>query len=280
MSSEPETAVTPSTSVPSGYDSNKAVQEAESRRAERVRFRQEAGRMLEEEKRKAAAPRLRAKAAAEKAAMVAMESLGVHDALPESPEFNSIRTARENMHKSVVSAFESMARIFDNEYLDGPQAISQVATKGREALNQHGETINALRNGLMRTRGDVEQRLVTAMTPPAHIARMVEQARDALRGMPAKERNEIIANAKGDESLILLYAVGAAPAFLTGVHQGEQVQKRGVLLSLRDPKARELEAGLPAAFAAVDKLEAGLSALVNSVADFQTAQAIADLRKA
>lgn len=267
-------------SAPVTYDNAKAIQEAEERRRERVRLNNAAQDALVAQQRAAKAPRLRAKAAAERAATVAIESLGVHDPLPESPEFNSIRSARENIHKSVVAAFESMARIFDNEYIDGPQAISQVAAKGREALAQHAETINSLRNGLLRTRGDVEQRLASAMTPPPHLARMAEQARDALRGMPAKQRDEIIANAKGEESLVLLYAVGAAPAFLTGVHEGQRAQKRSTLLGLRDPKLLDLEPGLPKGFAAIDKLESGLAALVNSVADFRTAQAIEDLRKA
>jgi hypothetical protein len=280
MSREPDTVAAPVSNSPSGYDSNKAIREAEERRREKVRLNNAAQDALVAQQKAAKAPRLRAKAAAENAAMVAIESLGVHDPLPESPEFNSIRSARENIHKSVVAAFESMARIFDNEYLDGPQAISQVAAKGREALAQHTETINSLRNGLLRTRSDVEQRLASAMTPPGHLAHMVEQARDALRVMPAKQRDEIIANAKGEESLVLLYAVGAAPAFLTGVHESQRSMKRSTLLGLRDPKLLDLEPGLPKGLAAIDKLESGLSTLVNSVADFQTARAIDDLRKA
>jgi hypothetical protein len=235
---------------------------------------------MQEQVRLAKQPRLRAKARAENAATVAIETLGVHDELPDVPEFNHLRIAREGIHKSAVSAFQSMSRVFDNEYLDGPQGIAQVVKIGRETLTKHTEQIDGLRNGLRRTHGDIEQRTQSAMTPPPHLARMVEQARDALRTMTVEQREALVAAARGDESIILLYAIGGAPAFLTGVQVGQQMQKRSHLLALRDPKLLTLEPGIAKAFAALDKMEAGLTKLIGSVADFDTAQALADLRKA
>lgn len=256
------------------------IAEAEERRRERVRFRNEANRMQVEQERRAKQPRLRAKARAEEAAIVAIESLGVHDPLPDVPEFNHIRSAREQIHKNVVSAFQSMARVFDNDYLDGPQGVTQVAKIGRETLDKYLGEINGLRTSVQRIRGDVEQRVANAMTPPSHLARMVEQARDALRGMPQKDRDELIARARGEEGEIIRYAIAAAPAFLSGVQEGMRMQQRMVLLGLRDPKLLTLEPGLPKALAALDKMEAGLSALINSVVDFESAKAISDLRSA
>ncbi|MCJ0824978.1 hypothetical protein MQC88_03215 [Luteimonas sp. 50] len=268
------------TSTPTDYSSKQAIQQAEERRAERVRMNNAAQHALEAQQKAAQEPRKRAKARAEEAAIVAIETLGVHDPLPDAPEFNGLRTARENIHKSVVSTFEAMARTFDNELLSGPQGIAQVARIGNETLAQHTDTINGLRNSLHRTRGDVEERLRAAMTPPPHLAGMVEQARDVLRAMKTEDREALIARARGDEALIIDYAIGGAPAFLTGSQVGQQMQKRTTLLGLRDPKLLQLEPGLTKAFAVVDKLEAGIPKLMNSVVDFDAAQALSDLRKA
>lgn len=277
MSNDSGTAATPTTSVPADYSSSEAMKLGEERRAERTRFRQEAARMVEEEKQKAAAPRLRAKARAEEAAIVAIESLGVHDPLVG---FDSFRAARENIHKSVVATFQAMARTFDSEQLSGPQGIAEVAKIGRETLDKYLGQINDQRNSLHRIRGDVEERVKNAMTPPPHLARMVEQARDALRTMPEKERNDLIANARGEDSTVLMYAVGGAPAFLTGVAEGQRKQKRDTLIAVRDYELLALESNLPKAFAAADKMEAGITRLMNSVVDFNAAQALSDLRKA
>ena len=267
-------------STPANDDSATAIAQAEERRKERVRFRNEAQLMMEEDKRRIAAPRLRAKARAEYAASVAIESLGVHDALPDSPEFNHLRTSREGIHKSVVSTFEAMGRVFDSEHLDSTQGIAQVAKIGRETLGKYIGQIGDLRISVQRLQGEVEERLQKAMTPPAHLARLVEQARDALRSMSAKDRDTLIANARSEEGIILAYAVGAAPSFLSGVQAGQREEKRSMLLGLRDPKLLSLEPGVAKAYAALDKMEAGIAKLIGSVADFDAAQALSDLRKA
>lgn len=264
-------------SVPPGFNMQKTIEQAEERRRERVRFQNAAQDALVAQQKAAQAPRLRAKARAEQAAAGTVEALGYAE-LPDMPVFNQVTTARASMAKSVAATFAAMGRVFDNDELDGPKGIAQVATIGRETLAQHSQTIDGLRTALAREQREVEERVQRAMTPPPHLARMVEQARDALRVLPAGERDELISKAKGEESIILLYAIGAAPAFLTGVQKGDQMQKRGVLLALRDPPLLQLEPGLGAAREAVDKMEEGLHRLINSVANFEGAQALSDLR--
>jgi|GEM_PF-2699805 len=253
------------------------IREAEERRRERVRMANAADLAISEQHRRQQQPRKQAKERAEEAAIVAIESLGVHDTLEG---FDSVRTARENIHKSVVNAFTAMARALDSEQMSSPQGIAQLANIGREALSQHTSTLNNLRTNLQRTRGEVEERLKTALAPPAHLSRVVEQARDAMRGMSVQDREALIANAKGEDSIILLYAVASAPAFLSGVSEGQRIRQRDVLIALKDPQLAKLEANLPKAFAAVDKIERGIDRLVNSVVDFEAAKALSDLRKA
>src|SRR5690606_21716987 len=124
------------------------VREAQERRAERVRMSNAARNAIAAQERAAQAPRKSAKARAEEAAIVAIESLGVHDPLEG---FDAVRSARESIHKSVVSTFQSMARALDSSYLDGPQGVMQVAKIGREAISKHADTLNSMRTSLRRT---------------------------------------------------------------------------------------------------------------------------------
>lgn len=267
---------TPSTEQPG--DAATATMTSDDRLREHTMARNAARDALREVQQQQQAPRLRAQAKAQQAAQVTVEALGVHDKLPDFPAFNHFALERNAVATAIKGTFESMARVFDSPQVDTAQSISQVAKLGRDKLEWASRQIAAMRGNLWEAQQDVERRTQAAMLPPGHLAGVVASARDALRSMNEDDRARLLSSARGDTATVLMYAVGGAPGFLSGVPEGKHVEMRRMLLGVRDPDLLTLEPAIPQAFAALKKMEDGISRLIGSVADFDAAKALAELR--
>ncbi len=252
--------------------------EGEHRLRDHTQLRNAAREALRDAEQERQHPRLRVKAKAERAAMATIEALGVYDKLPDHHVFNTLAESRTKIASEVQQTFAHISQALGSTHLDGAQAVTRVAELGREALGRHITQVNALRQKMQGISESVDDRIRSAMQPPAHLGGMMQSARDALRAMPAEERSKLVASAKGDTAEVILYAAGGAPAFLTGVHEGKQMELRTELMGVRDPDLLLLEPGMKQALAALDKMQAGIARLIGEVADFDAAKALAALR--
>jgi len=245
---------------------------------ERTQLRNAAREAMADAERERQAPRLRVKAKAEHAAKVTAEALGVHEKLPDHQLFNQLSEARAKIAQSVQATFGQISQALTNPTLDGTRSVMQVADLGRESLARHIAQVDAHRERLQAISESIEDRRQKAMQAPPHLAGMMPSARDALRAMSAEDRSNLISKAKGDAAEVIMYAVGGAPAFVSGVAEGKQLEMRMSLFGVRDPDLLVLEPGIRQAFAALDKMQAGITRLIGDVADFDTAKALAALR--
>jgi DNA-binding PadR family transcriptional regulator len=259
-------------------ESTRNKDEGERRLREHTQLRNAARQALRDAEQERQQPRLKVKAKADRAAAVTTEALGVHDSLPDHHVFNTLTEARTKIAKEVQQTFAHISQALGSTQLDGTQAVTRVAELGREALGRHMTQVDSIRQQIHGISGSVDDRIRSAMQPPAHLAGMMQSARDALRAMPAEERSNLMARAKGDTAEVILYAVGGAPAFLSGVHEGKRMQVRMELIGVRDPDLLLLEPGMKQALAALDKMQAGITRLIGEVADFDAAKALTALR--
>lgn len=265
-------------STPDG-DAVKAELGLNSAVRQQTQARNAARQALDDVQRERQAPRLRAQARALEASRVTVEALGVHDKLPDFPVFNSIVTSRASIAASVKATFDAIAQVYNSPHFEGARGVDEVARMGREALARFDTQIAAMRGRLSDSRENVNERVQKAMQPPTHLASMVASARDAMRMMKEEDRHRLVENARGNTAELLMYAIGGAPAFLCGVPEGKQMERRSELLAVRDPDLLTLEPAMPHAFAALDKMHEGITRLIGSVADFDAAKALAALRK-
>lgn len=248
----------------------KVSQQAQARNAARQ--------ALDEVARERQAPRLRAQAKADQAAKVTPEALGVHDKLPDHHVFNQLSESRAKIAQSVQATFAQMSQALASPQLEATQAITQVAALSRDSLARHMTQIDEHRSRLSGINESIVDRKIKAMQPPPHLASMVASARDALREMKDEDRMRLIANAKGEGAELLLYAIGGAPAFVSGVAEGKQMEKRTELLTLRDAEVLMLEPGMRQALAALDKMQAAIARLLGDTVDNNAADALKALR--
>lgn len=248
----------------------KVSQQAQARNAARH--------ALDEVQRERQAPRLRAQAKAHQAAQVTAEALGVHDKLPDHHVFNQLSESRAKIAQSVQATFAQMGQALASPQLEGTQAITQVASLARDSLARHMTQIDEHRTRLSAINESIEDRKVRAMQPPPHLASIVASARDALRAMKDEDRTRLIANAKEDAAELLMFAIGGAPAFVSGVAEGKQMEKRTELLTLRDAEVLMLEPGMRQAFAALHKMELAIARLLGDTVDHSAADALKALR--
>ena len=245
---------------------------------QQAQARNAARQALDEVQRERQAPRLRAQAKAAHAAKVTPEALGVHDKLPDHHVFNQFSESRAKIAQSVQATFVQMGQALASPQLEGTQAITQVAALARDSLARHMTQIDEHRTRLSGINESIDDRKIRAMQPPPHLASMVTSARDALRAMKDEDRMRLIANAKGDTAELLLYAIGGAPAFVSGVAEGKQIEKRTELLTVRDAEILMLEPGMQQAFGALDKMQAAIARLLGDTVDHSAADALTALR--
>ena len=266
------------TTMSADGDAVKAELGLDSKARQQVQARTAARQALDEVARERQAPRLRAQAKAAQAAKVTPEALGVHDKLPDHHLFDQLSEARKKIAESVQATFAQMGQALASPQLEGTQAISQVAALARDSLAKHMTHIDEHRTRLSAISESIEDRKIKALQPPPHLASVVTSARDALRGMKDEDRQRLIANAKGDTAELLMFAIGGAPAFVSGVAEGKQMEKRTELLTIRDPEVLMLEPGMQQAFAALDKMQAAIARLLGDTVDHSAADALKALR--
>lgn len=200
------------------------------------------------------------------------ESITTTPRLHEAPEKSSFIPARNALgatQRSIRDAGEKMAGIVNNANLTPQQrseALDDVLKRGG-ALAQG--KIQEAHDSLAKALRDAEAKRHAALTPPQSLAPQVAEARAVLRAMPPKERGELIdalTVQSGDDAQIMLYAVGGAPLFLSGAHEGQRTKCQKVIFGLREPELLTAFDDLDIVSEALDKMERGLAHAFASLA--------------
>lgn len=213
----------------------------------------------------------------DQASQGALESLGLLNE-SQAERFPSVAQSLETAAATLRAGIGKLAPIFDSPMLTEGQRILTLADKSKATEKAALAQLQGCASHLAEVAKDVERRKKDVLTPPQPIAAQVAEVRAVLRTMPADERAKLLHEARsegrGDDVVLLTYAIASAPAFMSGANVGEYRSAVRMVYGLRDPALLHLVDELPAMQEHVQKAIAAVPQVFAGIVDYAAADAL------
>lgn len=166
------------------------------------------------------------------------------------------RNPTENAARLEIAAGELARKAADNQLAVIDEAITMFDRRIRE----------------------MDSEIEALMQPPTHELRaLAPEIRSYLRGLSERERDDLLSRTASDDYHAIMYAVASAPAWMSGVAEGQKVTIKDTIIALRrpefiaKPKQYRRERDL------LIKCRAGFEESINEMVDFESVEALRSL---
>jgi len=196
----------------------------------------------------------------------------------ESPEDPVLRLGREARGRAAKSASEiqkSAHAILKNPMKPGALRLVDAYDLVRQSGDTQSAEIESIKGRIETRISEMEKEIAQLLQPPTDAFRaLAPEIRSYLRGLSEDRRDDLLSQTGSDDYHALMYAVASAPAWMSGVAQGQKIGIVNTILGLRRPQLLSLPSQYRAELARLEKCVTGYGECLREMVDHEGAEAI------
>lgn len=200
------------------------------------------------------------------------------DPSPEDPVLKLGRTMRSGSKIAASKIQQDVTRARRNPTENSAKLKIVVGDLAQAAATKQLGFIDESISFVERRISEMDAEIHSLIQPPTNELRaLVPEVRGVLRGMPEKERDQLLSKTDSDDFDVLMYAVASAPAWMSGVVEGQKKEITTTILALRRPQLISLPPQYRKELELLKRCRVGFERSINQMVDFEAVEALRSL---
>ncbi|GEM_PF-1659512 len=196
----------------------------------------------------------------------------------EAPLLGLGRDARASSKKVASKIQENVRKLQQNPTENVAKMLLAAGKIARESMTQQIEALDGLINTTARHVEELDRDIRSQMNPASgELRQQLPELRTAMRSMSDEQRERVLHNTQGEDYEAVIYAVASAPAWASGVDEGQRMQIKSHILGLRKPELLYLPKQHKQELELLKKCREGFERSVNEMIDFKSVDALRSL---
>lgn len=197
---------------------------------------------------------------------------------PEDPRLRASRERRGAVAKIASKLQGNILQTRRNPTMNGAEKEIIAADAGKQALEEQSTVLDADIAAMEKWASDMENEVRGLLQPPDPVTKdLAPEIRAYLRGLSDAQRDDLLSKKQSDDYPTLMYAVASAPAWMSGVAEGQKMGIKDTIIALRRPQLLSLPRQCAKEIALLKKCREGFADCINDMVDFDTATALKEL---
>ncbi|WP_334178820.1 hypothetical protein [Pseudoxanthomonas sp.] len=200
---------------------------------------------------------------------------------PESPEDPALRAGRSVRAGSKNSASKIQTDVRRTRQNPTENAARLEIAAGELARNaaqtqlaKIDETIELFDRRIRELDAEVD----SLLQPPSNEFRaLAPEIRSYLRGLSERDRDDLLSKTTSKDYYALMYAVASAPAWMSGVAEGQKMDITTTILALKRPQLLSMPKAYKRERELLARCRAGFEESINEMVDFEAVDALRSL---
>ena len=197
---------------------------------------------------------------------------------PEDPALKAGRAVRGGSKNSASKIQQDVIKLRRNPTENAARLEIAAGELARKAAETQLAVIDEAITMFDRRIREMDAEMLSLMQPPTNELRVLApEIRSYLRGLPERERDDLLSRTSSDDYHALMYAVASAPAWMSGVAEGQKMGIRETILALRKPELLAKPKQYRRERELLTKCRAGFNDSINEMVDFESVEALRSL---
>ena len=197
---------------------------------------------------------------------------------PEDPALKAGREVRRGSKNSASKIQQDVIKLRRNPTENEARLEIAAGVFVRKAADNQLAVIDETITMFDRRIREMDAEIHALMQPPTNELRaLAPEIRSYLRGLPERERDDLLSRTSSDDYHALMYAVASAPAWMSGVAEGQKMGIKETILGLRKPELLAKPKQYRRERELLTKCRAGFNDSINEMVDFESVEALRSL---
>lgn len=196
----------------------------------------------------------------------------------EDPALKAGRAVRAGSKNSASKIQQDVLKLRRNPTENAARLEIAAGALARKAADNQLAVIDEAITMFDRRISEMDSEIESLMQPPTlALGALAPEIRSYLRGLSERERDDLLSRTSSNDYHALMYAVASAPAWMSGVAEGQKMTIKDTIIALRQPGL----IGKPAQYKWERELlircRAGFEDSINEMVDFESVEALRSL---
>ncbi|WP_394695100.1 hypothetical protein [Pseudoxanthomonas japonensis] len=206
------------------------------------------------------------------------ERMKDHGPSPEDPALNAGREVRRGSKNSASKIQQDVIKLRRNPTENAARLEIAAGELARKAADNQLAVIDETIEMFDRRIREMDAEIQALLQPPtAELRALAPEIRNYLRGLSESERDDLLSRTGSDDYHALMYAVASAPAWMSGVAEGQKMGIKETIIALRKPELIAMPAQYKRERELLARCRAGFEESINEMVDFESVEALRSL---
>lgn len=206
------------------------------------------------------------------------ERMQDHGPSPEDPALKAGREVRRGSKNSASKIQQDVLKLRRKPTENAARLEIAAGELARKAADNQLAVIDEAIEMFHRRIREMDAEIDALMQPPTNELRaLAPEVRNYLRGLSEGERDDLLSRTGSDDYHAIMYAVASAPAWMSGVAEGQKMGIKDTILGLRKPEYLAKPKQYRRERDLLIKCRAGFSDSINEMVDFESVEALRSL---
>ncbi|HVL07649.1 MAG TPA: hypothetical protein VM512_00585 [Burkholderiaceae bacterium] len=196
----------------------------------------------------------------------------------EDPALKAGRAVRGGSKKSASKIQQDVIKLRRNPTENAARLEIAAGELARKAADNQLAVIDETIEMFHRRIREMDAEIDSLMQPPTpELRALAPEIRSYTRGLSERERDDLLSRTSSDDYPAIMYAVASAPAWMSGVAEGQKMGIKDTILGLRKPEYLAKPKQYRRERDLLIKCRAGFNDSINEMVDFESVEALRSL---
>lgn len=197
---------------------------------------------------------------------------------PEDPALKAGREVRRGSKNSASKIQQDIIKLRRNPTENAVRLEIAAGEITRKAADNQLAVLDETITMFDRRIREMDVEIQALLQPPtAELRALAPEIRNFLRGLSESERDDLLSRTGSDDYHALMYAVASAPAWMSGVAEGQKMGIKETIIALRKPELIAMPSQYKRERELLARCRAGFEESINEMVDFESVEALRSL---